>query len=45
MKRYSGLWEQVLRWDNLLRASRKAQRGKLERLSEDWLFTREEPHA
>ncbi len=28
MKRQGGLWEQVVRWDNLLLAARKAQRGK-----------------
>jgi RNA-directed DNA polymerase len=28
MKRHGGLWDQVVRWDNLLLAARKAQRGK-----------------
>ena len=31
MKRPGGLWEQVVRWDNLLLAARKAQRGKRDR--------------
>lgn len=31
MKRYGGLWEQMLRWDNLLLAARKAQRSKRHR--------------
>lgn len=33
MKRYSGLFEQVLAFDNLLLAARKAQRGKRHRTS------------
>lgn len=28
MKRYGGIWDHLLSWDNLLRAARKAQRGK-----------------
>jgi len=28
MKRYDGLWEQVVAWENLLLAARKARRGK-----------------
>jgi retron-type reverse transcriptase len=28
MKRYDGLWEQVIAWENLLLAARKARRGK-----------------
>ena len=31
LKRYGGLWEQVIAWDNLLLAARKAQRGKRSR--------------
>ena len=31
MKRYGELWEQVIAWDNLLQAARKAQRGKRSR--------------
>jgi retron-type reverse transcriptase len=31
MKRHGGLWEHVVRWDNLLLAARKAQRGKRHR--------------
>jgi RNA-directed DNA polymerase len=31
MKRHGGLWVQVVRWDNLLLAARKAQRGKRSR--------------
>ncbi len=28
MRRYGGLWDQVVRWENLLLAAKKAQRGK-----------------
>jgi len=31
VKRYGGLWEQVVSWDNLLLAARKARRGKRDR--------------
>jgi retron-type reverse transcriptase len=31
MKRYGQLWEQLIAWPNLLRAARKAQRGKRDR--------------
>jgi len=31
MRRYGGLWEQVVSWDNLLLAARKARRGKRDR--------------
>ena len=31
MKRYGGLWEHVVSWDNLLLAARKARRGKRDR--------------
>ncbi len=31
MKRYGGLWEQVVSWDNMLLAARKARRGKRDR--------------
>ena len=31
MKRYGGLWEKVIAWDNLLLAARKARRGKRNR--------------
>ena len=31
MKHHGGLWEQLLRWDNLLLAARKARRGKRRR--------------
>ncbi len=33
MKRYGGLWERVVSWENLLLAARKAQRGKRTRPS------------
>lgn len=33
MKRYGGLWEQVLSWPNLVEAARKAARGKRNRLA------------
>ena len=31
MKRYGGLWDNVISWDNLLRAAHKARRGKRDR--------------
>jgi retron-type reverse transcriptase len=31
MRRYGDLWDRVVRWDNLLWAARKAQRGKRQR--------------
>ena len=31
MKRYGGLWDRLVSWDNLLLAARKAQRGKRHR--------------
>ena len=31
MKRYGHLWEGLVSWDNLLRAARKARRGKRDR--------------
>ena len=31
MKRYGNLWEKLVSWDNLLRAARKARRGKRDR--------------
>ena len=33
MKRYGGLWERVVSWENLLLAARKARRGKRDRPS------------
>ena len=31
MKRYGGLWDELVSWDNLVLAARKAQRGKRDR--------------
>ena len=33
MKRYGGLWEPLLAWENFLLAARKARRGKRDRLA------------
>lgn len=33
MKRYGNLWDQVVSWDNLIRAARKARRGKRDRVA------------
>ncbi len=33
MKRYANLWQEIIRWDNLVLAAQKAQRGKRDRLS------------
>lgn len=51
MKRYGGLWEGIIAWENLLKAARKAQRGKRDRgavqafnffLEEELLILKEE---